>query len=377
LALGSASCDIFLDGTQLPTYMPATDGPAYLLVEEGTKNELECIRYIAGGGCVNAATVLRRIGFDNVSMVSKIGADQTGRFLLDYLRKAGVDTACIVVSENILTGTSFVLPAQSGNRPILVYRGANDTLVPSDLHMVACAPHDVCGHDGLYIAPLAGLSAKLLPDFLPEVRASATGMLIAHNPSAYQINDPKGSGLLAIIPTLDILLCNMQEARLFLSRLLELPKMRKILAKIDAQGQLPKRRLSREPLQVREPLCAPEPYTVMHFLSLLCTLGPRFAIATDGANGAFLFSRESSTLSYLASIPTTVTNTVGAGDTFGSTFFGFLAMGFAQDIAFAAAMANSSSVLSSTHLSLGALPMDDILTSAHKLVRLIQHFECS
>ncbi len=75
-----------------------------------------------GGKGLNQSIALARAGL-NVSLAGAIGED--GRFLLDELRQAGVDTRYVDVLPGVRTGHAIIQNDPEGNNCILVFGGAN------------------------------------------------------------------------------------------------------------------------------------------------------------------------------------------------------------------------------------------------------------
>jgi sugar/nucleoside kinase (ribokinase family) len=82
---------------------------------------------------------------------------------------------------------------------------------------------------------------------------------------------------------------------------------------------------------------------VRQYFSEIHQRGPRIIVVTNGAEGVYVATEE--TIYFHKSIPTDVINTVGAGDAFGSTFFGMLMQGADIQKAIAYGVINSSAAL--------------------------------
>lgn len=84
------------------------------------------INHYGGGKGANQAVAAARLG-SKVSMIGKIGSDENGEVLLSALRKEGIDTTGMEVSDGI-TGSAFINVSESGDNNIVVYPGANNDL---------------------------------------------------------------------------------------------------------------------------------------------------------------------------------------------------------------------------------------------------------
>lgn len=89
---------------------------------------------LCGGGPANFATGLSRLGLRS-AMVSVVGRDEFGCFLVDFLRSEGVDVGGVVFSTRTRTSLSFCGPVTRGNFPFLQYGepGPNLELTPEQV----------------------------------------------------------------------------------------------------------------------------------------------------------------------------------------------------------------------------------------------------
>lgn len=79
---------------------------------------------IPGGKGANQALAAQRLG-SSVSMISSIGKDENGRYMLECLKKDGMDTRCINFSEDKPTGMAIIMVDDNANNSIVVVPGAN------------------------------------------------------------------------------------------------------------------------------------------------------------------------------------------------------------------------------------------------------------
>jgi ribokinase len=77
-----------------------------------------------GGHAGNCAAALAALGV-RAAVIGAVGRDAEGREALDDLRRAGVDTGSVLVSDALPTGRVFI-PDLGGRRYMLMARGAND-----------------------------------------------------------------------------------------------------------------------------------------------------------------------------------------------------------------------------------------------------------
>ena len=91
-------------------------------VTPGETLPAEGMQIFSGGKGLNQSVALARAGLD-VSLAGAIGED--GRFLLEQLHAAGVDTRHVSVLSQVRTGHAIIQNDPSGDNCILVYGGAN------------------------------------------------------------------------------------------------------------------------------------------------------------------------------------------------------------------------------------------------------------
>lgn len=81
----------------------------------------------AGGGAVNQAIVLSRLG-NKTSILTMLGNDAFGHILLDLLKACGrnIDLSNVLFHEEVETGISVVMIEPNGQRHFCVNRGTNN-----------------------------------------------------------------------------------------------------------------------------------------------------------------------------------------------------------------------------------------------------------
>jgi sugar/nucleoside kinase (ribokinase family) len=157
LTIGGAMRDVIIKyGKLKTTELTSTRGQQeyFVMLREGAKIEIDGIEYTTGGGATNAAVSFKRLGFDAFACC-KVGNDLEGHAVLQQLQQDGIITDLIIKSTGHQTGTSLIIPSPSGDRTVLVYRGANITLQEDELPTII-------QYDQLYISSLGGPTAQLL-----------------------------------------------------------------------------------------------------------------------------------------------------------------------------------------------------------------------
>ena len=85
------------------------------------------------GGCaMNKAIALAKIGI-RTGVIGKVGNDRFGEFLIDIMKKHGLNTNGIIKDKNVNTSATMVLISKDGERSFIHYIGANAELKLSDI----------------------------------------------------------------------------------------------------------------------------------------------------------------------------------------------------------------------------------------------------
>jgi hypothetical protein len=129
---------------------------SFLLLEEGCKTEAVQISNHVGGGAVNAAVALSRLGLDVAALV-KLGRDQRAETVLGHLMGEGISTRWVLRDERAPTGASVLVSSHDRDAAIFTFRGANTLLDESDLH------DDAFAVDVVYVSSLSNESADTFP----------------------------------------------------------------------------------------------------------------------------------------------------------------------------------------------------------------------
>jgi fructokinase len=137
-------------------------------------------RRAAGGAPANVAVGLARLGIDT-AFVSKVGADEFGKFLRDTLQREGVDTSGVITTKKAPTGLAFVSLASDRERSFAFYRDAcADTLLtPEDLRDRPWRGARVFHYGSISLIAEPSRSATLAA----IARAKERGMLISCDPN--------------------------------------------------------------------------------------------------------------------------------------------------------------------------------------------------
>jgi ribokinase len=357
LTVGGAMIDTIaiIDSGRIERMSMLNADSSFLLLEEGRKTEAAEVSTHAGGGAVNAAVAMARLGMD-VAVLAKLGADARAETILQRLEQEGVSTAWVKRDPRSPTGASVFVSSHDRNAAIFTFRGANTLLQDADLHDEAFAVQVV------YIANLSNESADCFPAIVE--RAKKHGALVAANPGPRQLS-ARGRAFFESLAAIDILILNQIEADLLVPRL---------IARWGEGGPA----LTFSPGETVPALAARGlvgggfEMSIVSYLRALTQIGPKYVIVTDGARGAFVGSHDE--ILFSPALETKIVGTAGAGDAFGATLSAYLALGRRIDEAVSAATINSASVVEHVDTQTGLLRRHELDQKAAARQRAIRRW---
>ncbi len=352
LTIGSALIDTIavIASERIERMVMRNADTSFLLLEEGRKSEAQEVSTHCGGGAVNTAVCMARLGHDVATLV-KVGQDDRAETIMQRLSAEGVSTRYVLRDGRAPTGASVLISAHDRNAAIFTFRGANTLLEPKDLSKDAFATGLV------YISSLSNESANCFPVIIEK--AKAEGALVATNPGIRQLSSKQGD-FRASLPKIDILAINRVEAGALIPWLVgsygeggpEIP--------VEKGGELPemaKTGLSGGGFQM----------SLVAFFRAMRELGPKWTLVSDGKNGAYLGT--SNSILHCPAQVVKVAGTAGAGDALASTFASFIAEGASPEDAIRAGVINSGSVITVVDTQTGLLKreaLNERLANARK-----------
>lgn len=328
LTIGSAMIDTIaiIESSRIERMTMLNAETSFLLLAEGHKTEALEISTHTGGGAVNVAIAMARLGLD-VATLAKLGRDQRAETILAGLMREGVSPRWISRDGRAATGASVMVSSHDRNAAIFTFRGANTLLDDNDLKP------DAFEVDLVHVSSLSNQSADRVPRILAEVKR--TGAFLSTNPGIRQLSS-RGVMLQDALGHIDLLVVNKVEASALVPA---------IAGKIG-EGGPPLAPEDEEPptTLARQGLSGGGFHLGLRsFFTALRDAGARYVLVTDGAAGAFLADRER--IRFCPSAPATVAGTAGAGDAYAATLAAFLAEKRSPEEAMRAAALNSASVV--------------------------------
>lgn len=313
-------------------------GKTFLLLEQGSKTEASSISTHCGGGALNAAVGLARLGF-TTSILAKVGEDARADLVRQTLSCEGILDRALTSTSEAPTGASAVISAHDRNAAIFTFRGANTLLRGEDLKP------EFFDADLIYVSTLSGRSADVLPDI---VRLRPEGAKLSVNPGVRQITS-RFAELWKMLPHIDLLAVNRLEAETF---------ARQAVAELAGNENATLRRIAAAGLAGTEGRGYSRSDVARALLAGLRGLGARTVLLTDGRHGAYA-GRAHETL-YCPPIEVPVASTAGAGDAFVSTFSGLAARDENIELALLAATINAASVVTAADSQSGLLRQPEL-----------------
>jgi ribokinase len=309
---------------------------SFLLIEEGRKTESLEVSTHCGGGAINTAVAMARLGADVATLI-KVGEDDRAEMILERLSEQGISPRWVMRDAQAPTGASVLISSHERNAAVFTFRGVNTLLTAEDLD------NDAFAVDLVYVSNLSNESADCFPQIVEK--AKANGALLAVNPGLRQLSARSGA-FQSCLSQIDILTINRPEADILVTSL---------VSRFGEGGQT----LALEPGEKPPELLARGlvgggfAMSLPAFLDALRQLGTKHIVLTDSRSGAFVCSNGE--ILFCAALDAEVAGTAGAGDAFASTFATYIALGQPSDTALKAATINAASVVGHVDTQTGLL----------------------
>ena len=98
------------------------------------KIRAESVTLLSGGNVGNTLTAISRLGAADSSILTKVGKDSNGEFVMNDLREAGIDVTNVVASESAPTLLVYVIVDKLANRTCIASPNEEE-LTPSEVKM--------------------------------------------------------------------------------------------------------------------------------------------------------------------------------------------------------------------------------------------------
>ena len=260
-----------------------------------------------GGGGVNISIALARLGA-KVDYLGKHSFDSY-QLVKEDLRANRVGVVESKISD-VGCAKSVILDTEDSDRVIFTFRGQNSLLKITDFNVESFKSNFY------YLTSLQGESFKTQLKFVDLVRKRNPDAVFCYGASSSLVGkEPK---LLNLVKKCDIIILNLDEARILSGKYL----MTDCLKKIYSFG-----------------------------LSLI--------VVTDGKNGSYVF--DGNEIYFSKCLSSKVVDATGAGDCYGGTFFYFYSKGYSIKDAMKFASRNAASVVSKKGAHLGLLDFKSLV----------------
>ncbi|MGI9523711.1 MAG: carbohydrate kinase family protein [Hyphomicrobiaceae bacterium] len=309
---------------------------SFLLLEDGQKIEASEISQHCGGGAVNTAVCMARLGIDT-STVVKLGQDQRADVILRRLEDEAISTRWVMRDHRSATGAAVVVSSHERDAAIFTFRGANTLLEPREFKP------EMFAVDLVYVSGLSNESADCFPEIIRL--AKTNGAKVATNPGIRQITSRTASFLDAM-RDIHILSLNRTEAAALVPFL------------VGKFGEIPEPPLHGEHGQRPDLLrlglsFGGHDMSLPTFALAIQRCGVPLVLVTNGSDGAYVGSPGQ--IDHCAASSVGVVGTAGAGDAFASTFAAWMCESNDKSAALRAATCNAASVIAHADTQTGLL----------------------
>ena len=315
--IGGAMIDTIaiIDSDRIEKMSMANADSTFLLLEAGRKIDAREVSTHTGGGAVNVAVALARLG-NEVTIIAKVGRDERAAMISARLASEGISTDAICSADDQPTGASVLIASHDKDAAIFTYRGANVTLTAADIP-----------------SALSDNAAEAYA-FIVET-AKSNGAFVAVNPGIRQIS-ARGQKFRDTLSFVDLLILNRKEAEGLVPLL---------VAEFGDQGKLADGSDVQNPPRLFLSGLSGGGYdfSLVGFLSAITRAGTKAIAITDSSRGSYVATPGN--VWHCPAAARTVAGTAGAGDAFGATLACELARGAGVEDALRPATSNAASVV--------------------------------
>lgn len=212
LAIGSLTQDIFLKPRRQEIF--EKNGEKCIAFCLGDKIKIEEKHETFGGGGANIAIGLSRFGV-HTSILGRIGEDEIGHKIIKNLEKEKVHTHYIQKGKKEKSGFSVVLSAENGERTVLFTSGANKNFYDFDENILN-------NFSAICLEHLSGNGENVFEKIRKYTKKNPD-IFLSWNPGRESLE--KGiTHFYDLLPVVDVLLINKEEAILFTDSFLKKKK---------------------------------------------------------------------------------------------------------------------------------------------------------
>lgn len=182
-------------------------GPVSGAVFETGSQPMENIKLSFGGDALNEAVALSKLGI-SVELISKIGCDESGDRVLNYLKQQDVSTEHITREKGLDTGVNVVLIDEKGERHFLTNPcGSLRKLSVNDVEPYLDEAADIVSFASMFVSPLMDVPA--MESLFRQIKSKPERILVADMTKAKK--GERLEDLKNVLPYIDYLLPNEEE----------------------------------------------------------------------------------------------------------------------------------------------------------------------
>lgn len=289
LTIGGIKLDTFILIPEASVHCELKMPACKLCIDYGKKMPVDDIEIQVAGSAPNVAIGIAKMKKAS-AVYSEMGKDIIYKLTLEHLKKYKVESKYVKTSDG-----------DSGFAAVLNYKGESTQLVKQEGGEFRL-PSRLPATKWLYLSEQGPKYKNLYKDVVAAKKGK--GFKIGINPGTIQIRE-RSKELFRLIKASDILFVNRVEA----------------LQILDIKEEL----------------------EIHNLMAELIKLGPKYAVMTDGKNGAYAFDGEQ--LDFAPMFPGERVEATGAGDAFATGFLGALMHGQHHDEALRWGSVNAASVV--------------------------------
>jgi len=259
--------------------------------------EIETFSAYVGGCPANIAVGARRLGL-RVAMLSTVGADPVGDFVLRFLDREGIDTRYVSRAEGHRTGAAALAIQPPDHFPLIYYRdrAADIELSIDDILAAPLADSRMLLVSGTGLSRDPSRTATLLA--LERAREAGTQTVIDLDLRTDQWRDPRAYGIVvrSALPHIDLVIGTEDEIKaVTLTHIEQMSVSGSQVSSADVSGDLETA------------------------IQAILGRGPQVVVVKRGRKGAWVCQPDQPRIE-VPGFPVEVLNTLGAGDAFASGF---------------------------------------------------------
>ena len=171
---------------------------------------VDTIRLSFGGDALNEAAILAKFG-KNVELISKVGLDDAGERVLDFMERLGMPTDSVVIEDGLATSMNLVLVDENGERCFLTNpAGSLRRLSLQDIETYLDSAADLVSFAGMFVSPQLDIPAM---EHMFRIIKQKTGRTLAVDMTKAK-NGERLEDLKGLLPYIDYIFPNEAEISL-------------------------------------------------------------------------------------------------------------------------------------------------------------------